>query len=471
MKRKVNNNENTEGVKNDATKAQSNTKSKTSSSAKSVKKDKQTTQTEEVKTASPVSDTETGAEVEQKPKKSIWKIILTILVIALVITGVVFLLIIRQKNIKQKTEGVIVNYMETLKSNGSSAKSLSPFIDSGYSMINEEANYYEVEEQNPAVTELVAAICSTIEYNFDKDDKGNNIVGETTTMYVKTVDTAKLLEVLKSEEGYTGAIEGLEGNPRDVDIYYNEGLRYLAKKVSEAEKTSKARKINVKVIRDKERKAYFVSESLDVAMEEILFCDENWVKILKEVSRIIQGKGVKDYSAEELYNNYTIGTAKRIEAGITRVIGNGSLEKPAGLNTKVETVYNDGSDEGIPIYLELKEIYVGDDAVTYANSKDVRNRGLLGDASNTIYIIRYSITNISDNEIVVANDFSVADKLANIFSSTGTLFGMDESATIPAHETAVLDYYILNSDTENRYLMWGGSFNRKYENVWFNIFN
>lgn len=167
-----------------------------------------------------------------------------------------------------------------------------------------------------------------------------------------------------------------------------------------------------------------------------------------------------------------------VKKSISAEIGDGTLENPAGLNTDIVTyIYSKEVDEETgkekrianPIRIRLVDYKVSQDALDYFETKDDRNRGY--DIKSEVQYIAYTfeITNLSDDELVIYDDSTLADSLANKAPRTGTMFGLQDSVVLQPYETGKIESWGSSTELNTKYLIWGSDFKREKPVVWFRV--
>lgn len=172
-----------------------------------------------------------------------------------------------------------------------------------------------------------------------------------------------------------------------------------------------------------------------------------------------------------LQNEYTDEEGKAVT--VKAMIGNGSFDNPAGIDTDVLTsvfVTNEKDKEvEVPIKIRLKEYGVSEDAIKWLESKDERNRGI--DVRSEVQYIYYcfEITNMGTKELVVLDNISLSDSNANMSSRTGEMFGLTDKLVLKPDESGVLETWGMSTELNKKYVVWGKNFNRRKEPVWFRV--
>lgn len=166
-----------------------------------------------------------------------------------------------------------------------------------------------------------------------------------------------------------------------------------------------------------------------------------------------------------------------IQTGISANTGDGSFNNPAGLDTSVLTVafyeykdeYGNIIEEQIPIKVTLREYGVSEDAITWFESKDERNRGI--DVTSEVQYCYYKIEvqNLSDKTITITDNTALCDKNVNCSSRTGTMYGLTDTVTLQPDESAIIESWNRSTELNRKYVIWGQNFSRKAEPVWFRL--
>ena len=158
--------------------------------------------------------------------------------------------------------------------------------------------------------------------------------------------------------------------------------------------------------------------------------------------------------------------------GITPRVGDGTFEEPAGLNTPVLTYHleYDGDELlKLPITVELVEYGASQDALNYFQSRDTQNRGYDVNSEVQYFYAVFKITNLGDRTITIVDDSALTDKNANIGNRTGTIYGLIDTVTLVSGETGYVETWGRSTELNLKYLIWGKSFERRLDPVWFRV--
>lgn len=180
-----------------------------------------------------------------------------------------------------------------------------------------------------------------------------------------------------------------------------------------------------------------------------------------------------------LKNEYEVkdSNGNVVKKGISANVGDGTSSNPAGLDTSILTSVfltetgEDGNEvvNEYPIKVTLRDYKVSQDAITWFESKDERNRGI--DVNSEVQYCCYSIevTNLSNKELTINDNSSLCDSNGNLYSRSGDLFGLTSSVTLQPDESGVIESWNKSTELNRKYLIWGADFSKKVEPVWFRV--
>ena len=151
-------------------------------------------------------------------------------------------------------------------------------------------------------------------------------------------------------------------------------------------------------------------------------------------------------------------------------VGDGSKDSPAGIGTTIITkaLCTDGRYHDVKV--AVVGYWVGQDAIDYSEKFSTKNRGFT--ASSVISLITYEIQieNLEEKPIKLAgSEMSLCDDNSNISSRTGTMYGFTEEIRIKPHEKVLINDWAASTELEQKYVIWGKDFGRKFSMVYFNI--
>lgn len=258
----------------------------------------------------------------------------------------------------------------------------------------------------------------------------------------------------------------------------------------------------------------------DIAFSKALFSGDDFMQMCDSVSKLILdyevSRGViRDYEAKsELVLPYTwlgVYYAENEYEGVSIALGgeDGSREYPAGVGTGIVTKVLCKDGEYHDVRITLSGVWFGDDAVKYAQSLDVGNVGVLGDATKKFMCYELLVENLEgvpaegigiiepaeesedstsvstvtavtneggtveeeteDKSIEFELETYLADSFGNVSIRVGVLYGFIEEGTVPPGESVTFRSWWSSPDLFDRYFCWGKSFERKYPVVWFDV--
>ena len=166
------------------------------------------------------------------------------------------------------------------------------------------------------------------------------------------------------------------------------------------------------------------------------------------------------YYAQNGYNN---GQTK-----VMPLLGNGTFQQPAGVGTPVLTKVK-YKGKFYDCRVTLTAYYAGQSAINYASRFSEKNRGFLSNNKVQLSCYEVSVENLSGKKLKINEDLALCDERNDMSPRTGLMYGFKLKGTVKAGETITLQSYLVGTDIENKYLIWGRSFDRKYEPVWFRV--
>lgn len=181
-----------------------------------------------------------------------------------------------------------------------------------------------------------------------------------------------------------------------------------------------------------------------------------------------------------LLNGYTItdSNGNLVPVSINAQKGNGTFEDPAGLDTEVITYIrkreknkktNKYVTKDYPIKLKLVEKGYSQDAIDWFESKDARNRGLDVKSELQYGYFVFEVINLSSKKLKVFDNFSLCDRLANLSPRTGSIYGLKSSVTLKPEQSGKVEIWVVSTELNKKYLIWGADFGRKLDPVWFRV--
>ena len=195
----------------------------------------------------------------------------------------------------------------------------------------------------------------------------------------------------------------------------------------------------------------------------------------KEPEKYFKKDWIKDTwcGAYHLAHYTVVRDGEEVEITVTPNEGKGTVDAPASIGTPVISYIRgidaDGNSNFYPIRVTLLELFEGQEAINFFESKDTRNRGMQVSSLLNPIAYRIEVENLSDVVLTVYDDSSLADSLANLTSRTGNLFGFQDKVTLLPDEVGVLECWASTPDLQEKYLIWGKDFKREQSVAWFAV--
>ena len=149
--------------------------------------------------------------------------------------------------------------------------------------------------------------------------------------------------------------------------------------------------------------------------------------------------------------------------------GDGTFDRPAGLDTYVVSKAIDNEGKAHDILLTLTKFLTEQDAIDYLATFDEQNRGISNSANVKMLCAEFSVKNLDSVPITITEDMSLCDRNAQYSSKTGNIYGLTETITLQPNETKTIQSWFSSTDLNKRYMVWGRSFGRQYPVTWFNV--
>jgi len=202
----------------------------------------------------------------------------------------------------------------------------------------------------------------------------------------------------------------------------------------------------------------------------------DWVQpdetILVNVEKVRQ---VEDPWTEERGIPYTmVGTSyiQNTYAGKSDTsfrVGDGTLERPAGLGTSIITKVLCDNGSYADVRVTLKGYLTKQDAINYIESFSTKNKGFTVNSVVQLICYEVQVENLSKETITFSSEMTLCDANANISSRTGTVYGFIDSLTLKSGESGILNDWASSTELNQKYASWGKSFGRQFKMVYFDI--
>ena len=167
------------------------------------------------------------------------------------------------------------------------------------------------------------------------------------------------------------------------------------------------------------------------------------------------------YFAQNGYNN---GQTK-----VMPLLGNGTFQQPAGVGTPVLTKVRATDGKFYDCRVTLTMYNAGQSAINYAARYSEKNRGFLSNNKVQLSCFEVSVENLSGKTITFNEDLALCDERNDMSPRTGLMYGFKMKGKAKAGETITLQSYLVDTNLADKYLVWGRSFERRYEPVWFRV--
>lgn len=362
--------------------------------------------------------------------------------------------------------------------------------------IAEEYEYFQDGVHAESSKKLLGSLLSTVSIQYNTAPNGMKDVSETSNVTLSYIDYNALKQIIFEDASSIklGVKDIKTGTPKDRQIIKTFILENLSEYVSESnvrvQESAIIDIVNTKVDKVSYR---YLDSSIDEKIYSTVLKSEGLVAIFDLYYDIIRGdiKKGEDFetyeermdkkyieggkSRESYVEEYIYDVDYKAENGISKLVGEGTLDKPASISTEVESVYKATvktkkgyKTKKCKVLVSVDKAYVGEDAIAYANSLDARNRGLTLDLTGTIMILDVSIKNLTKEKFNIVSNFGVVDEYGNLFYSTGKIYGMRDTASLKKYGTAKMQYYILCDTLDTKTLIYGADFNKKIPYVYFN---
>ena len=120
------------------------------------------------------------------------------------------------------------------------------------------------------------------------------------------------------------------------------------------------------------------------------------------------------------------------------------------------------------VRVTVTKVLVGDDAIKDVQTFNDKNKGFTNVSDLVLGTVHFQVENLSDKEIEVDSEFTLADPEQNLINRTGNMYGLPERSKIAARGTTEMVDWFNTKETKTLNLMWGKTFNHKFEAVYIN---
>lgn len=361
--------------------------------------------------------------------------------------------------------------------------------------IAEEYEYFQDGVYQENARKLITALLSTLSVEYNTTSNGTKDVSDDSNVMISHIDFEEFKEFIynRSKDIRTDVKNLKTGTPKDRQLIKNYIMSNMADYIGECTTRVQESAI-ITVYKDKKTDKKTLDPSIDEKIYNMVLNtkdiedifniyydiikkdikDEDYTEYCKRMDKKYgSGKKTRDLFVE----SYIFDLDYKKENGISKIVGDGSLENPAAIGTEVESVYKAKiknkkgrrKTKKCKILVSVDKAYIGEDAIAYANSLDSRNRGLSMDLTGTLMILDVSIKNMTKNKFTIDSNFGAVDEYGNLYYSTGEVYGMKRVATIKKYGTVKMQYYILCDKLDTKTAIYGADFDKKIPYVYFNV--
>ena len=305
----------------------------------------------------------------------------------------------------------------------------------------------------------------------------NKLTAEFTTVLDKEVFSAEKLHT--SQDFFVGVTEDSYGEKseskahsewsareKELSTYINNLRPYLGLKAREVKQTKKTDKGTEQVnVENPNTFDKLDNPTYDSAVS-------SWLELKKvEPSPYTYANGEKNLDKVVSYGwvGSTYIASKESDAKSINVhIGSGKYDDPVTLGTPFVTKMQDTSGNYQDVRVTVTKVLVGDEAIKDVQTFNDKNKGFTNVSDLVLGTVHFQVENLSDKEIEVDSEFTLADPEQNLINRTGNMYGLPERSKIAARGTAEMVDWFNTKETKTLNLMWGKTFNHKHEAVYIN---
>lgn len=199
---------------------------------------------------------------------------------------------------------------------------------------------------------------------------------------------------------------------------------------------------------------------------------DTWLE-LKKVEPVPYTLENADKNVEKVVSYSWVGStyirSKDSDAKNSNVkLGTGKYDDPVTLGTPFVTKMKDTSGNYQDVRVTVTKVLVGEDAIKDVQTFSDKNKGFTNASELVLGTVHFQVENLTDKEIEVDTEFTLADPEQNLINRTGNMYGLPERAKIAARGTAEMVDWFNTKETKTLNLMWGKSFNHKFDAVYIN---
>lgn len=199
---------------------------------------------------------------------------------------------------------------------------------------------------------------------------------------------------------------------------------------------------------------------------------DTWLE-LKKVEPVPYVLADADKNVEKVVSYSWIGSTyirgKDSDATSSNVkLGVGKYDDPVTLGTPFVTKMKDTSGNYQDVRVTVTKVLVGEDAIKDVQTFSDKNKGFTNASELVLGTVHFQVENLTDKEIEVDTEFTLADPEQNLINRTGNMYGLPERVKIKPRGVSDMVDWFNTKETKTLNLMWGKTFNHKFDVVYIN---
>lgn len=149
-------------------------------------------------------------------------------------------------------------------------------------------------------------------------------------------------------------------------------------------------------------------------------------------------------------------------------LGAGKYDDPVTLGTPFVTKMKDTSGNYQDVRVTVTQVLIGDEAIKDVQTFSDKNKGFTSASELVLGTVHFQVENLTDKEIEVDSEFTLADPEQNLINRTGNMYGLPERVKIKPRGVSDMVDWFNTKETKTLNLMWGKTFNHKFDVVYIN---
>lgn len=199
---------------------------------------------------------------------------------------------------------------------------------------------------------------------------------------------------------------------------------------------------------------------------------DTWLE-LKKVEPVPYTLENADKNVEKVVSYSWVGStyirSKDSDAKNSNVkLGTGKYDDPVTLGTPFVTKMKDTAGNYQDVRVTVTKVLVGDDAIKDVQTFSDKNKGFTNVSDLVLGTVHFQVENLTDKEIEVESEFTLADPEQNLVNRTGNMYDLPERVKIKARGVSDMVDWFNTKETKTLNLMWGKTFNHKFDAVYIN---